>query len=263
VPTVSIITPCYNAGRYIAATIESARQQSLSDWEMIVIDDGSTDHSEVIIRQYSSIDSRIRLIKQCNGGASNARNAGFSACSRESKYLLFLDADDCLEEHMLARLTAYLDSNRTVGMVYSAFKLIDADGEDLARDELLIEPKRIAVSPFRLRSLPDSEKNTSFLSLFSHWCGTLPSGSLIRRSTYEQTNGWDNEFPNGAEDTDVYLQLSLSAPIHFLPEALFKYRRHAAQATQDLREMRRRHDQLCTKWRDASELPDEHKRQVQ
>jgi len=182
---------------------------------MIIIDDGSTDQSEAVIRRYIAIDSRIHLIKQCNDGASNARNTGFAACSRDSKYLLFLDGDDCPEERMLARMTAYLDSNRTVGMVYSAFNLIDSNGKDLSNDELLIEPKMITVSPFRLRSLPDSEPNTSFLSLYSHWCGTLPSGALIKRSTYEQTNGWDNEFPNGAEDTDLYLQLSLSAPYIF------------------------------------------------
>ena len=214
-PRISIVTPCYNADRYIAATIESVRRQSLSDWEMIIIDDGSTDQSEAVIRRYIAIDSRIHLIKQCNDGASNARNTGFAACSRDSKYLLFLDGDDCPEERMLARMTAYLDSNRTVGMVYSAFNLIDSNGKDLSNDELLIEPKMITVSPFRLRSLPDSEPNTSFLSLYSHWCGTLPSGALIKRSTYEQTNGWDNEFPNGAEDTDLYLQLSLSAPYIF------------------------------------------------
>src|ERR687887_165351 len=94
---VSIITPYYNAAHYIGHTIESVWAQTLPDWEHILVDDGSTDDSARIVQGYASVEPRCSTIGQRNSGVSRARNAGFAACNPASSYLLFLDADDCLE----------------------------------------------------------------------------------------------------------------------------------------------------------------------
>ena len=78
---VSIITPCYNGGRYIAETIESVLGQTYSKWEMIIVDDGSTDNSVEIIKRYVSKDLRIQLVQQANGGSAVARNNGIRRCN--------------------------------------------------------------------------------------------------------------------------------------------------------------------------------------
>ena len=92
---VSIITPCYNSASYIRNTIASVQSQSLTDWEMIVVDDGSTDDSADIIKQLSAQDPRIKLVQKENGGSASARKLGLSLAQGE--YIQFLDADDSLD----------------------------------------------------------------------------------------------------------------------------------------------------------------------
>ena len=101
-PKVSIITPCYNCDRYIGKTIESVRAQTFTDWEHIIVDDGSKDGSADAVRSYLSSDRRLQLIQQSNRGVASARNAGVNALAIESEYLFFLDADDCLDPEMLS-----------------------------------------------------------------------------------------------------------------------------------------------------------------
>lgn len=101
-PLVSIITPCYNAEKYIEETIKSVINQTYQNWEMIIVDDISTDNTISIINQYIMIEPRIRFYVLDNkGGASIARNKAI----RESngKYIAFLDADDLWKEDKLSR----------------------------------------------------------------------------------------------------------------------------------------------------------------
>ncbi|CEK16915.1 glycosyltransferase family 2 protein, partial [Chthonomonas calidirosea] len=116
-PKVSVITPMYNAERFIGATIESVRAQTLQDWEHIVVDDGSTDGSTEVVKRYLPLEPRLKLVQQPNGGVSKARNRGFCESSPESDYIVFFDADDIMEAEMLQTLADYLDVNPNVGMV--------------------------------------------------------------------------------------------------------------------------------------------------
>jgi glycosyltransferase involved in cell wall biosynthesis len=250
-PSVSVITPCYNAEPHVAQALQSVREQSFPDWEHVVVDDGSTDRSAAIVAALAEGDARLKLIKQPNGGITRARNAGFDHASPHSRYLLFFDADDRLEPDMLSTLVAHLDAHPDAAVAYCDFGVIDAAGEPVA--ERRIWTDRYVPAPFGLRRLPDHATETPFLSLFGSFCGgMLPSNAVLRRSHYERVCGWDEVFGQPSEDTDLFLRLALEAQVHFVPQTLVRYRRHAAQATQTARARERAHVQerrLLQKWR--------------
>lgn len=102
-PTVSIILPIYNGERYISAAIESVRGQSYGQWELLIIDDGSTDNSAAICEEYSNKDARIKVFHQSNNGVNSARAKGVDIA--RGSYLTFLDADDALPPHALDYMT--------------------------------------------------------------------------------------------------------------------------------------------------------------
>lgn len=101
-PTVSIIIPVYNTEKYLAACIESVLSQSFKDFEVLLVDDGSTDGSGRICDEYSKTDDRIVVIHKENGGVSSARNVGLDHITGE--FVVFVDADDCLNESYLEHL---------------------------------------------------------------------------------------------------------------------------------------------------------------
>ena len=102
-PQISVITPCYNAESTIRETIDSVLRQTFKDWELLIIDDCSTDNSAEIIREYSSRDSRIKYFKteEKSGSPSTPRNIGIDNASGE--YIAFLDADDVWLPDKLAK----------------------------------------------------------------------------------------------------------------------------------------------------------------
>ena len=119
---VSIITPCYNSERYIKQTIISVQNQTLSDWELIVVDDGSTDNSANIVSQISEIDNRIKLIKKENGGSASARKLGLSLA--RGKYIQFLDADDTIDPNKLQYQVTLMDQKH-LDVTYTDWCMVD------------------------------------------------------------------------------------------------------------------------------------------
>ena len=101
-PSVSVIIPVFNTEKYLAACIESLRRQSFKDFEVLLVDDGSTDGSGRICDEYSKTDDRIVAVHKENGGVCSARNAGLDAARGE--FVVFVDADDCLNESHLEHL---------------------------------------------------------------------------------------------------------------------------------------------------------------
>ncbi len=100
-PGISVIIPVYNTGEYLRESIESVLSQSMSDIEVIIVNDGSTDSSPAIIKSIASSDSRVRVLNQANGGASVARNNGLDHAT--GRYIYFMDSDDVLEPGALVR----------------------------------------------------------------------------------------------------------------------------------------------------------------
>jgi len=244
-PKVSIITPCYNARRYIAATMRSVQAQSFEDWEHIVVDDGSTDGSMDVIDRLSRQDSsgRIRAHRQKNQGVCRARNVGLELASDDSEYILFLDADDCLKPEMLKVLTAYLDSKSEVGLAYCLFDKIDQEGNTIDSD---CPRLRYQATRFWMEKVPESEPDTPALTVFEG--SVLPSVSLIRKRFLPKGPLFDevlNIQPD--EDADAFTRIAIRAPVHQISQSLVQYRIHPSQSTQNSRANTRR--QLVEKWK--------------
>ena len=127
-PKISVIVPVYNAERYIRQCLDSILTQDFADFELMIVDDGSTDSSLELCKDYSEKDSRIRLFHKENAGPSSARN--FALTRANGEYLLFLDSDDYwLDNSCLGRLYQIaLDNN--LDIVRGELKQVDEKGDD-------------------------------------------------------------------------------------------------------------------------------------
>ena len=113
-PKFTVIIPAYNAGKYLDECLESLVSQSFKDFEVIVVDDGSTDRTAVLGRKYTELDNRFRLVEKDNGGVSSARNSGID--NAKGEWVLFVDADDVLVNTALEVLNSSINSTSSAGM---------------------------------------------------------------------------------------------------------------------------------------------------
>ena len=128
---VSIITPVYNSALFLKATIESVLTQTYNDWELITVDDCSTDKSLDILKDFESRDNRIKiLILEKNEGQINARNKALSIAS--GRYIAFLDSDDIWGEEKLEKQISFL-KKKDATIVHSYYNYIDEAGNDLGK----------------------------------------------------------------------------------------------------------------------------------
>jgi glycosyltransferase involved in cell wall biosynthesis len=199
---VSIIIPCYNYARFLPDAVRSVLAQTFTDWELIVVDDGSTDTTLTTARQLMAqhSDRRIRVFQQPNAGPAAARNSGAERASGE--YLLFLDADDTLAPTLLERATAILRQLPLVGFVYSGMRLFGQDQHEWPS------------VPFDLR----------LLALDNY----VPPHALVRRTAWQQVGGFDAARSLWAfEDWDFWLRVVTAGWQGWhIAEPLVGYRRH-------------------------------------
>ncbi len=123
-PRFSVIIPAFNTAAYVGGTIESVRCQTVPDWELVVVDDGSTDGTAAVAEGVD--DPRVRLIRQANQGVSAARNRG--AAAAQGEFFLFLDSDDHLRPDALERLGAHLAAHPDADVAYGELATISEDG---------------------------------------------------------------------------------------------------------------------------------------
>lgn len=143
VDLVSIVTPMYNAQRYILAAINSVLAQTYRNWELLVVDDGSTDRSSSIVEKVARKDARIKLIKQArNAGVALARNAAIRLA--RGRYIAFLDSDDIWHRQKLEKHIAFMKA-RKAKLSYTAYSKIDADhAGEVGSQRTLSVPARVA-----------------------------------------------------------------------------------------------------------------------
>lgn len=127
---ISIITPMYNGAKYVSYTIDSVLAQTYSNWEMIIVDDGSKDNGAELVQTYSEKDGRIKLFRQANGGSSVARNNGLK--NAKGRYICFLDSDDLWESNFLEEQIVFIKAKQAK-IVYASYKRINDVGQEILK----------------------------------------------------------------------------------------------------------------------------------
>ncbi len=219
---ISVITPCHDAAQFVPALLDSVSSQTLTDWEHIVVDDGSPDDSALLVEARLGREPRLKLIRQANAGAIAARNRGFAAADPTSEYVLFLDADDVLRPGMLETMVTYLDAHPDVSMAYCEPVWIDGNDHPI---EYGSPGTRYVPGRLGVRLLAADEPVTPFAALF-FWGRVSPSISVLRRSAYERVGGFSEDQGYYAEDLDLWLRVALTGTIHYVPERLVLRRIH-------------------------------------
>jgi glycosyltransferase involved in cell wall biosynthesis len=247
-PRVAIVVPCYQSARYLPETVASVQAQTLTDWQLLVVDDGSTDDPGSTIRRAVASDPRVTFTRQENRGVASARNAG-AASIGPSEYVLFLDADDVLEPSMLSTLVGWLDVHHEAGMAYCRPAFIDEFGRPAASSWA----PRLKRARFGITSIPDEQPLTPFVSIFC-LAGIVPSVTLMRRELFDAVGGWDESFGQHYEDTLLFLRLALRAEVHYVDRPLVRHRRHPGQSTGNPSKFARQEHKLYARFRDVSSL---------
>jgi glycosyltransferase involved in cell wall biosynthesis len=176
VPLISVVIPCYNAEKFLAKTLESVFCQSLQDFEVIIIDDGSTDNTASVIRSFSS---RIKAVFTSNQGASAARNQG-TAIAR-GKFIQYLDADDLLTSDALEKRVNALDNNNA-DVAYSDWQKLE-EGED----------HKFYLGEIIARRLEDVHDDPQIALFTDFWAP--PAALLYHRRIVEAIGSWNESLP--------------------------------------------------------------------
>jgi glycosyltransferase involved in cell wall biosynthesis len=216
-PTFSIITPVFNAGGYLERTVRAALGQTFSDFELILVDDGSTDGA---VDQLGRLeDPRLRVVRQSNEGAPAACNTGFEMA--HGSYIALLDHDDLWAPDKLSRHLRTFSDHPEIDLTFTWSSFIGADDADLGL------PQR------RWRGC------VTFEQLLVDNVFGCSSSVAIRRRAIEEVGAFDRALPM-MYDLDLYLRILRSRPASALaiPEVLAFYRRHPAQMSHDWRLLR-------------------------
>ncbi|MEL6603515.1 MAG: glycosyltransferase family A protein [Cyanobacteria bacterium J06614_10] len=126
-PLVSVVIPAYNAADYLPETIQSVIDQSYENWELLVVDDGSTDATPTLVQRFHEADRRVRHVPKANGGVSSARNLG--AQEAKGTLLAFLDADDRWLKDKLSAHVNHMSAHPEIGVSFARVELIKSDGQ--------------------------------------------------------------------------------------------------------------------------------------
>lgn len=201
--------PCHNAEHHLPASVSSVLAQTCTDWELIAIDDGSSDGTLAWLQ--SQVDTRIRVSTQTNQGVSAARNAGLA--SARGPYVAFLDADDTWVPTFLEKMLGALQAHPDAVLAYCGWQNVGLPG---GRGEPFVPP--------------DYENADKAETLFAG-CRWPIHAALVKRQAVMAADGFDSELKN-AEDYALWLRVATTAPIVRVPEVLAFYHFHGgAQAS--------------------------------
>lgn len=196
-PLISVIVPCYNQAQYLDECLQSVLDQTYTDWECIIVNDGSPDHTEEIAKKWVEKDARFRYLSKENGGLSSARNAGIEIAKGE--WILPLDADDKIGDQYLELAEKEFEKDYTV--IYCEAELF---GNETGKWHL---------PEFSLENL--AKKNCIFCSAF------------YKKEDWKKVNGYDVNMIYGLEDYEFWISLLKNEKkntVKKLPQTLFYYR---------------------------------------
>ena len=204
---ISVIIPIYNAEKYIQQTIQSVLSQTYNNFELIIVDDGSTDATPALIQEISAHNSKIKLITQKNTGVSVARNTGFTAS--KGNYIAFLDADDIWLPNFLEITLSKFTADSTLGLVHCDNQVIDANSK-------LTTTINRGLDNYTIDSLLFAEAGTYIFSI---------NAVLLKRNVIETVGGFDIELSNGA-DHEFFYRVANCFKIGRVPKVGLLYRIH-------------------------------------
>ncbi|MFG6468781.1 glycosyltransferase family 2 protein [Roseateles sp. BYS87W] len=206
-PLVSVLLPAYNCAATLADAAESILQQTLADFELIIVNDGSTDDTAAVLDDLAARDPRVRPVHQRNGGIVNALNAALAVARGE--FVARMDGDDRSHPERFAVQVAHLRAHPECVCVGTLFRLMNAQGD--------ITSVQNPIRNFRQTNL----------NLLPPHVATLPHPSiLLRRSLLQQLGGYRQGFSH-AEDYDLFLRLAEVGPLGIVQQPLLDYRIHA------------------------------------
>lgn len=216
--SVSVVIPAYNYGRFIGNAIRSVLAQTRPPSEIIVVDDGSTDETAVVVGEFGD---EVKYIRQDNAGVCAARNRGVSESTGE--LLAFLDADDTWEPTNLEKQVARFESDDEIGLVHCAMREFDSETG--------------ATTRFYMEGAEDGVADNLLL-----WEGASiagPGGAVtVSRKAFDRVGGFDTRMKVG-EDWDFCYRVARLFKIGFVAEPLVNYRNHRAAAHRNVENMER------------------------
>lgn len=226
---VSVVITCYNYGKYLPGCIESVLAQSYQDFEIIIVNDGSTDDTEVKVAPY--LDNRkIKYIYQDNQGQARAKNVGIAHSVGD--FIAFLDADDLWHpEKLREQMTCFDDED--VGVVYCRASYLDELSKNVNYEMTspYLQPRRGRVTPYLIFD--------NFLQF---------SSTVVRRDCLVQFGVFDETMKMGI-DWDLWLRLSTAYSFDYVNDRLFSYRMgHAGQMSKNMEERHRCSDRIIEKF---------------
>ena len=216
----SIVIPAYNAQGYLGETIKSVLIQTLPDWELVVVDDGSTDGTAAIAQTYARRDTRIRLVQQHHAGPANAHNRGYEETDVASHHIAFLEADDLWERDALDTLVESLQAHPDAVAAHGIKRFIDPDGQPVLEE--VVDGFRGGLVGERVVEWPRDQPTTFPVLATGHWINS--SGQLlIRRSAMAGMGPFDPESEPG-HAWDMHLRLSQRGDIAFVDRVVVAHR---------------------------------------
>ena len=213
-PKVSAIVPAYNAMRYLPETLNSILGQTFEDFEVLIVDDGSTDSIQDWLNRHVT-DVRVKVIAQANQGLSAARNTGI--VHAQGEYIAFLDADDLWHPLKLAKQVDYLDRHAEIGLIYNWVAVIDAAGNPTGR----IMGGTIA--------------GNVFAEILQRNIIDCPS-VLVRRQCFDRVGLFDRTL-RAVEDWDMWIRIASHYAFAVTQEPLVYYRQHSHNMSKNWRLM--------------------------
>ena len=202
-PTLSVVMAAKNYARFIRQAVDSVLAQTFADWELIVVDDGSADDTEAVVRPYL-IDHRIRYVRSDALGQSRAKNLGVGLTAGE--FVAFLDADDAWLPTKLERQLEVFRATPAVGVCFSARRIIDEAGNEL--------PGNGGPTPDQRGDVLRAVFRKNFVCF---------SSVVIRRAVFDHVGGFDPDLDLSI-DYDLWLRVAAHHPFDFAPEPLVLYR---------------------------------------
>ncbi len=206
-PKVSVIIPTYNREQFIVETINSVLNQTYKDFEIIVVDDGSTDNTKIKLEQFKS---KIKLIEQKNSERAVARNNGTK--NSTGQYVAFLDSDDIWIKNKLEKQVEILDSKSEVILTYGQCLRINEDGQ------------KIKTARRQLRGFSGNVYEELLMRNF-----IVSPTPMIRKDFFEKTAGFQTKYIP-YEDWEFWIRFSLLGKFHFINKPLAYYRIHSTQS---------------------------------